>query len=637
MPDSSQPLRKFVTSARWSQAIIFAVIMIVAVGSASFINQFRDMADESRRAELSIAKLEVEANHLAAAEWQSIGTHKLTKDLTAQLFESRRRISDRFAKISVLSESLKNLKSFKSSYSDYVNAVDHEFNLLNARRFDEAERWDEEMVSPAYDQLSDQLTKTSADAGKYARATMAKVRMWTFGVFAASGLIISCLLVLFAKRNRAVHRAQIEQDLLRESNAELEIRVRLRTTDLEASNRSLAFEIEERKQAELDLKVSRREAERANDAKSDFLSRMSHELRTPLNAVIGYAQLLEMRSQDPKTLESAESILKGGRHLLSLVNEVLDMARIESGKLSVSVEPVSVSHVVSQAIDMVRLLATEREVTILNSLNLNDTTHVLADRQRMLQVFINVLSNAIKYNRPHGRIEISQGEGSNGYHRIEIHDSGIGITEEQSQKLFVPFERVNSNQAEGAGLGLALSRRMMRLMNGELLLLASSPDGSTFGIDLKATEAFSVESEFVSTIDQTPPTATAEKFRIIYIEDNLPNLQLMASILADIPGVELMSAMEAGMGMVMIESHLPDLILLDLHLPNGNGYDVLTELKERPETAKIPVIVISSDATDSQLKRLMEAGAQAYITKPIDIPALISELDRARTHLPKAA
>lgn len=398
-----------------------------------------------------------------------------------------------------------------------------------------------------------------------------------------------------------------------------------------------ARDITHEKQTEISLTEAKREADRANTAKSEFLSRMSHELRTPLNAVIGYAQLLEMRSPDPKTLESAKAILKGGRHLLSLINEVLDLARIEAGKLTVSLEPVQVSSTISHAVDLVRPVADERGITIEIGSKLCEGVHVTADRQRLVQVLLNLLTNASKYNRPHGRVVVSCCEGADGSRRIDVSDTGMGIDEERREWLFKPFERLGKEAGEGTGLGLALSRSLVELMGGTLTLTESSGSGSTFSIELPKAAAPEANPADLNREDRQALQPVADALRIVYIEDNVSNVHLLERVFEDVGGIELIPAMQASVGIRLVEDHLPDLVLLDLHLPDKPGAEVLRELRSNPQTANIPVVVLSADATENQIHRLLQAGAKAYLTKPIDLPSLFAQLQDVRSERQKAA
>lgn len=372
-----------------------------------------------------------------------------------------------------------------------------------------------------------------------------------------------------------------------------------------------------------ELEAAKEVADRASRAKSDFLSRMSHELRTPMNAVIGYAQLLQMRSEDPKTLESAEAILKGGRHLLSLINEVLDLARIEAGKLALSVEPVAVQPVIQQTLDLVRPAASDRGIEVEFVPDSDADTYVMVDRQRLLQVLLNLLTNAVKYNQPNGRITVTCLHEAEKY-RIEVSDTGVGIKPSDRHKLFQPFERLGDHPVEGTGLGLALSESLMKLMGGTVVLQETSPAGSTFAIELCTAMAPAIRPSNPAVTNQFQVSGA---IKIVYIEDNLSNLRLLESIFEDIEEVELLSAMQASVGAQMVLDHQPDLVLLDIHLPDALGVDVLQNLKSDPRTSQIPVVMISADATEIQTKRCLNAGAKSFLTKPIDLAALFAEVN----------
>lgn len=394
-----------------------------------------------------------------------------------------------------------------------------------------------------------------------------------------------------------------------------------------------ARDVTELRQTINSLDAAKAEAERANAAKSDFLSNMSHELRTPLNAVIGFAQLLEMRNHDPSTQEATQSILKAGRHLLDLINEILDVARIEAGKMTLSVESVALGAMIDHAVELVSPLAGAKGVSVVIEGELCRNLHVAADRQRLIQVLINLLTNAVKYNRDHGKVVIRCHDGGDGVHRVEIQDTGRGIDARGRERLFQPFERGN-HMEEGTGLGLALSRRLMQLMSGDIDLVKTGSEGSTFGITLKGAEAPGVEALGESRDKALLPFRPSRPVRIVYVEDNLSNLQLLEQVFASVGNIELIPAMTASLGLEMVNSHLPDVVLLDLHLPDMEGIDVFLRIKASDRTSHIPVVVLSADATESQINRLLRLGVKSYLTKPVDLQLLlaeIGEIDRFKT------
>jgi len=388
-------------------------------------------------------------------------------------------------------------------------------------------------------------------------------------------------------------------------------------------------EVTARRAAEEALKRAQEEADRANQAKSEFLSRMSHELRTPLNAILGFAQLLEMDSLNDKQRESIAFILKGGHHLLGLINEVLDIARIEAGRLSLSPEPVSAREVVQESLDLVGPLAAEMGIHLDVLATAVPERNILADRQRIKQVLLNLLANAIKYNRKGGRVTLSCAEPEAGRLRIEVSDTGPGISPDKMARLFTPFERLGAEgtSIQGTGLGLALSKRLVEAMGGTLDVESAVAKGSTFWVEFSTAEN---PLERVRGQDAIPPVAVGARSRaatVLYVEDNLPNFKLIENLMALRPGVKLIPAMQGRMGLDLAGQHHPDVILLDVHLPDISGDEVLRRLRDDPETRHIPVVVISADATSRQIDRLRAAGAREYLTKPLDVKKLLALLD----------
>ena len=386
-------------------------------------------------------------------------------------------------------------------------------------------------------------------------------------------------------------------------------------------------DITERKQAEND-RLARKAAEQASTAKSEFLSRMSHELRTPMNSILGFAQLLEMSRNESLTATQhnrVEQILKAGQHLLELINEVLEISRIEAGRLDISLEAVAVAQVVSEVLDLTVPLADERQIRVRREIDPEQETYVKADQQRFKQVMINLLSNAIKYNSEGGEVRLTCESRPDGWQRISIHDTGPGIALADQARLFQPFERLGgAQQAEvtGTGLGLALSKRLVELMGGQIGVESAIGKGSTFWIELPAATP-QLNGEVSQSDDRPRPEIRGEGHTILYIEDNLTNFDLVEQVLADESQVSLIWAIQGSVGLDLARQHLPDLILLDLHLPDMHGSEVLAQLRQDEATAAIPVIVISADATPRQIERLMAGGAEAYLTKPLNVPEFL--------------
>jgi len=373
-------------------------------------------------------------------------------------------------------------------------------------------------------------------------------------------------------------------------------------------------------------------AEAANHAKSVFLSRMSHELRTPLNSVLGFGQLLELEDLTKDQSDSVGQILKGGRHLLALINEVLDISRIEAGELAFSPEPVLVADLVYEAVDLMQPAVKQRGIQLVVDSSGTCNCYVFADRQRTKQIVLNLLSNAVKYNRPRGSIALSCRRTTDTRISISVADTGYGIAAERLGLLFVPFERlgVEGTGVEGTGIGLALSRRLAEAMGGTVTAASVLGQGSTFTVDLPRVEG-PVERYERLNGDRIPAAAPAsDTRRVLHIEDNLSNLRLIERIFEHRPEVEVVAAMHGSLGLELAREHRPSLILLDLHLPDISGEEVLQRLREDPVTAPIPVVIVSADATPRQIQRLLASGATAYITKPIDVRELLDVYERVQ-------
>jgi len=390
-----------------------------------------------------------------------------------------------------------------------------------------------------------------------------------------------------------------------------------------------AVDMTERKKAERNLQEARRDAEQANRAKSEFLSRMSHELRTPLNSILGFAQLLEMEAHSAEAAECIGYILRGGQHLLELINEVLDITRIEAGQLELSPEPVAIEEVIADSLSLIAPLAAQRNIQLNTELAIPHEGYVMADRQRLKQILLNLLSNAVKYNREGGLVAISVSETPRGRRRINIIDTGPGIAPDKLDRVFTPFDRLGQSSVEGTGIGLALSRRLARLMGGDVGVETQEGQGSTFWVELDPAH-HPVERLRTPPTEPAPPEAEdgSERSRsVLYVEDNLSNLELIRRALATRGAITLHTAITGRQGLILAREHRPDLVLLDLHLPDMTGLDVMRELRADPRTGWIPIVVISADATPDQRARLLASGAQAFLTKPLDLSRLFSILD----------
>ncbi len=388
-------------------------------------------------------------------------------------------------------------------------------------------------------------------------------------------------------------------------------------------------DITERRRAEEALEAARHEAETASAAKSLFLSRMSHELRTPLNAILGFAQLLEIERGPSRAPErdSVGQILRAGRHLLGLIDEVLDIARIEAGKLALDMAPAALNPVIEEAVGLLLPHATSREVTVL--VEPADLPPVLTDRRRLLQVLLNLLNNAIKYNCQGGSVVI-KAEQREDRVRVSFTDTGIGIEPDQSVHLFQPFTRLGAAAArsEGTGLGLSLSRALIDAMGGAIGYSPRTDGraGACFWIELPASaQSPEVPKDTVCAAQGLP--LRPHRASILLIEDNLANAQLIEAVIArELPDARLLSAMQAGIGLDLALRHRPDLVLLDLHLPDRTGDWVLSQLQR--ELPGLPVILLTADALAAQ-EDWIGHGARAVLTKPIDLARLTEHLQRA--------
>jgi signal transduction histidine kinase/ActR/RegA family two-component response regulator len=374
-------------------------------------------------------------------------------------------------------------------------------------------------------------------------------------------------------------------------------------------------------------------AEAANRSKSEFLSRMSHELRTPLNAVLGFSQLLELDELSPEQEQSVAQITRGGRHLLDLINEILDISQIETGTLALSPESLNVSDLIRESLELVRPLARHRGVHVLGMDEHACDVYLFADRQRLKQILLNLLGNGIKYNRDGGTVSITCVTPAPGSVRLQVTDTGPGIPKEQYDLLFTPFERLGAERTtvEGTGIGLALSRRLTEVMGGTIGVESTVGRGSTFWVEFPVVEGPVQRAE---RLDQLSGTSTVvaddgPQRAVLHIEDNLSNTKLVEHILAQRPGVTLISAMQGRLGLELARQHRPVLILLDLNLADMAGEEVLHLLREDPATTQIPVVIVSADAMPRQVQRLLAAGATAYLTKPIDVRLMLEVVDRS--------
>jgi signal transduction histidine kinase/AmiR/NasT family two-component response regulator len=387
-----------------------------------------------------------------------------------------------------------------------------------------------------------------------------------------------------------------------------------------------------RKQVELELHKAMAFAEKANLAKSDFLSSMSHELRTPLSAILGFAQLMESGSPPPTLSQkrSIEQILKAGWYLLELINEILDLALIESGKLSLSPEPVSLAEVMHECATMIEPQALKRGISV--SFPRFDIEYfVKADRTRVKQVLINLLSNAIKYNRTDGTIIVTYTVSTPERIRICVEDAGEGLSPEKIGQLFQPFNRLGQEATaeEGTGIGLVMTKRLTELMGGAIGVESTVGKGSVFWIELNLTDEQQAVATAESIIIAPEQIQGAQLRTLLYVEDNPANLMLVEDLIARRPDIRLLSAKDGHQGIKIARASRPDMILMDINLPGIGGIQALEILRTDPATAQIPVVALSANAIPRDIKKGMEAGFFRYLTKPIKVNEFMETLDLA--------
>ena len=411
----------------------------------------------------------------------------------------------------------------------------------------------------------------------------------------------------------------------------------LHPADLIERERQLKLALEELASARALELISAREskaaAEAANVAKSDFLSSMSHELRSPLNAILGFAQLLETGKPTPTDTqtERIHQILKAGWYLLELISEVLDLAAVESNKLSLSQEPVLLTDVMRECQTMVESQAQDCSIH-LSFLPFDNTWFVNADRTRLIQVLINLLSNAIKYNSAQGTVKVECSESAPGRIRISVKDSGIGLPHEKLLQLFQPFNRLGQEVGpkQGTGLGLVVAKRLVELMGGCIGVESTIGAGSEFWFELPRivdTHAPADNSMPEGLTPQAQPDAARRI--LLYVEDDLANLMLVEQILGDHVHMRMLSARDANLGIALARTHLPDVILMDINLPGISGIEALNILHKDPATARIPIIALSANAMRGDIDKGMEAGFFRYLTKPIKINEFLTVLNDA--------
>jgi signal transduction histidine kinase len=392
---------------------------------------------------------------------------------------------------------------------------------------------------------------------------------------------------------------------------------------------------QELKTSKENLIQSKNSAEKANQAKSEFLSRMSHELRTPMNAILGFTQLIKMDSNNGLSNshnENLERVLSAGNHLLVLINEVLDISTIESGKLGLSVETIDIVPIVDNVISISKQLANERGISLEYQTIPEENYFAEVDPLRLKQVVLNLISNAIKYNKPNGSVIISYEKPNSGTIRLGIKDTGFGIPDDKKDLVFKPFERVDieSEYIEGSGIGLTISQKLIKLMNGSIGFESELGEGSNFHIDIpvsnKTPLAVKTENKIGLNLSSQTENHTG---KILYIEDIPGNIDLVEQVLSQHkPSIKLLSAPNALDGIKVAQTQTPDLIFMDIHLPGMNGIEAFKSLQSLDKVKDIPVIALTADAMDADIKSALKMGFKDYITKPIDVHKFLIAINK---------
>jgi len=403
-----------------------------------------------------------------------------------------------------------------------------------------------------------------------------------------------------------------------------------RQHNIEEELRSTHKELEKRvKERTSELEVALAQAKVANKAKVDFLSNMSHELRTPLNAISGFGQLLQMSELSQIQKDYANEIINAGDYLLHLIKDILDLNKIEAGQIEFNKESIKLNTVVDSAITLIKNHAEKKNITIKNNLKADNNLYLYTDEFRCKEIIINFLSNAIKYNKKDGSVTINAFKDSKQI-KITVTDTGCGISKNQQKNAFLPFERLGKEGSaiEGTGIGLSISKKLATGLGGSVGLQSTEEEGSTFWVKLPASSTTPIQKETLVEEKKKMEHTEDKNFTLLYIEDNPANLKLVQNIIKDRFTINMVSASTAEQGLKMARQFMPDLILMDINLPDISGNEAIKILKTDKNTNTIPVFALSANAMKSDISKSLELGFKEYITKPFNIPDFISTISR---------
>ena len=436
------------------------------------------------------------------------------------------------------------------------------------------------------------------------------------------GLLLQCVDVTWQITLEQKLYEKVKKEL-HSYDEELELVIEARTQLLQEAVKSLQSENDKRSKTEALMLKAKEEAEKANISKSQFLSRMSHELRTPMNAILGFSQLLKLHNLNEKQDSYNDEILLAGNHLLSMISDILDLSRIDEGHLSVSISDVSLSRVMQESISLVKHKLDFRNITIHNLIEDDDNTLVKVDETRLKEVLVNLLTNAVKYNTDNGLVSVGYKKSGENHICIYVSDTGKGLSKEEQDKIFEPFNRLGAEYTdiEGVGIGLAISKKLMDIMNGSISIESKKGQGSTFYLDclIGKKAELSANERVNADLDNGDL-----QYNILYVEDNKSNQKVIGNLLFDYPNFDLTITSTAEEGLKKIMDDHFELIILDINLPGMDGYSALEKLKMNAETKDIPVIALSASASAEDIKKGLEAGFNKYITKPVVLTELIS-------------